>query len=436
MKRIYNKETINHIGEKVKVAGWISSRRDHGKIVFLDLRDKTGLLQVVGESLEEKIQGESVVQIEGKVKERPEKMQNKDLETGKVELEIEKIEVLSRANPLPFDLEGELTLPVALDYRPLVLRTPKNKAIFKIEEGITESFRNNVKKMGFTEFHSPTIVPTASEGGSELFPIDYYDKKAYLAQSPQLYKQIMVGVFEKVFTITHAYRAEPSLTTRHIAEYVSLDLEMGFIDSWQELMETGEKIIKGILKDIQKNYQKELGLFSVSLDTEFEIPRIKLKEALEILYKRTKKDQRQEPDLDPEGEREICKYVKEKYNSDFVFITHYPVSKRPFYTYPDPENPELTLSFDLLYKGLEIVTGGQRIHDYNQLLKNIKKWGNDPKDFDFYLQAFKYGMPPEGGMAIGLERVVKQMLSLNNIREAIPFPRDMQRIDQKLNEKE
>ncbi len=436
MKRIYNNQTKEKIGEKVKVAGWINTRRDHGKIVFLDLRDKSGILQAVGEAIDKEIQAEYAVEAEGTVKERPKKMQNPKLETGNVELEIEKIKVLAKSASLPFELDSELTLPVLLDHRPITLRTDKNKAILKVQEGVTESFRSFMRGAGFTEFHAPTIVPTATEGGAELFPIDYYDKKAYLAQSPQLYKQIMVGIFEKVFTVNHAYRAEPSVTTRHISEYVSLDAEMGFIDSWQDIMVVCSKLVKSILKDLEENYQRELDLFSVSLPKiKDEIPKLKLQEALDILYERTGKDQRKEPDLDPEGEKEICKYAKEKHNSDFIFITHYPTSKRPFYTFADPENPELTLSFDLLCKGLEIVTGGQRINEYDQLLENIKKWGNDPKEFSFYLQAFKYGMPPEGGFALGMERLVKQILELENIRQVIPFPRDMQRIDQRLIDK-
>jgi nondiscriminating aspartyl-tRNA synthetase len=254
-----------------------------------------------------------------------------------------------------------------------------------------------------------------------------------LAQSPQLYKQILVGAFERVFTVTNIFRAEPSITTRHLSEFTSLDAEMGFIESWQDLMDVCEMVIKNIFADIQKNYLREFKLFKVEVPKiSDKIPKIKMAEAQEIIFKRTKKDNRREPDLSPEDEKEICNFVKEKYNSEFVFITHYPTKKRPFYAYPDPENENYTLSFDLLFRGLEIVTGGQRINDYQKLVQNIKKWGNDPKKFSFYLQTFKYGMPPEGGFALGTERIVKQLLDLENVREASLFPRDMERIDEKL----
>jgi len=287
--------------------------------------------------------------------------------------------------------------------------------------------------LDFSEFQAPTIVPVATEGGAEVFHIDYFDKDSYLAQSPQLYKQIMLGAFERVFTVTHAYRAEPSVTTRHLTEYVSLDVEMAFIDSWTDLMDTCEIIMRNIFSEVQKNCSKELKLFGATLPKiAKKIPRLKMREAQEIIFQRTGRDNRKEPDLEPEDEKEISDFAKEKYGSELIFITHFPTKKRPFYTFPDPEDPEYTLSFDLLCRGLEVVTGGQRIHDYKMLLKNIKKWGLKIKDFKYYLQAFKYGLPPEGGFAIGAERLVKQILGLENIREASVFPRDMIRIDQKL----
>jgi len=276
-------------------------------------------------------------------------------------------------------------------------------------------------------------VPGATEGGAEVFSLNYFDKKAYLAQSPQLYKQIMVGVFERVFTLAHAYRAEPSVTTRHMTEYLGLDAEMGFITSFEEIMETVERVVRKVFADLEKNCPSELALFSATLPKIGKvIPRLKMREAQEIIFKRSGRDNRQEPDLEPEDEREICRYTEEKYGSELVFITHYPTKKRPFYTYPDPKDPDFTHSFDLLGRGLEWVTGSQRINNYQQLVENIKKWGNDPKNFDIYLQAFKYGMPPEGGFCLGAERITMQVLGLDNIREASLFPRDMERIDIRL----
>ena len=435
MQRILNIETIKYSGKKAKVCGWVNSRRDHGGIVFLDLRDRSGILQVVSSpDLVKDIKEEYILEIEGEVKKRPIKMANFELETGQIELNAQKIKILAKARSLPFDLkELKLSLPKLLDYRPLTLRNEKIKAIFQIEEEVISSFRKAIKNLGFNEFQAPTIVPVATEGGAEVFHIDYFDKDAYLAQSPQLYKQIMVGVFERVFTITHAYRAEPSVTTRYLTEYISLDAEMGFINSWEDLMDTCEIVIRNIFSDIEENCQKELKMFGKILPKlSKKIPRLKMRQAQEIIFQRRGRDNRKKPDLEPEDEKEICQFSKEKYNSELIFITHYLTKKRPFYTFADPEDPEYTLSFDLLCRGLEIVTGGQRINEYEKLVKNIKKWGNKTKDFEFYLQAFKYGMPPEGGFAIGAERIVKQILELGNVREASLFPRDMERIDQRL----
>ncbi|MDD2696773.1 MAG: aspartate--tRNA(Asn) ligase [Candidatus Pacebacteria bacterium] len=435
MQRILITETAKYVGKRVKVAGWVNSRRDHGGIVFLDLRDRSGLLQVVATpDLVKDVKEEYVLEIEGEAQQRPIKMVNPELATGQVELKADKIEILAKAETPSIDLKDlKVSLPVLLDYRPLTLRNKKIRAIFQIEEEAISQFRESLKNLGFTEFQAPVIVPTVTEGGAELFPVKYYEYDAYLAQSPQLYKQILVGVFERVFTITKVFRAEPSVTTRHLSEYLSLDAEMGFIDSWQDLMDTCERVIKEIFSDIENKCQKELKMFGVSIPKiNQKIPRLKLREAQEIIFQRTKRDNRKENDLEPEDEKEICEYAKEKYGSELIFITHFPTKKRPFYTFPDPENPDYTLSFDLLCRGLEIVTGGQRIHDYETLLKNIKKWQLKPADFKFYLQAFKYGMPPEGGFAIGAERLVKQILNLENVREASLFPRDTIRIDQRL----
>lgn len=435
MKRVLNTQTIKCIGQKVKVFGWVNSRRDHGKIVFLDLRDRSGILQVVcSANLAEKIKEEFVLEIEGEIRERPKEMINPKLATGQIELKAEKIKVLAKSQKLPFDLKDlKLSLPKLLDFRLLTLRNEKIKSIFTVQREIISSFRKKCQKLGFFEFEAPTIVASATEGGAELFQIDYYGKKAFLAQSPQLYKQILVSVFERVFTVCKAFRAEPSITTRHLSEYISLDCEMGFIESWEDLIETCEEIVKGIFEDVEKNCKKELENWRVKCPKiTIQIPRLKLREAQEIIFERTRKDKRKNPDLDPEDEIEICNFAKEKYNSELIFITHFPTSKRPFYTFPDPKDPEYTLSFDLLFRGLEIITGGQRINDYKMLLKNMRKFGLNPRNFKYYLQPFKYGMPPEGGFAIGVERLTKQILGLENIREASLFPRDMQRIDLRL----
>jgi len=435
MQRTLIKDTVENIGKDVKVSGWVNARRDHGKIAFLDLRDRSGILQVVcNAEMIGDAKDEYVLEIEGLVKQRPEKMTNPNIITGTVELEAKTIKVLAKAETLPFDIrELKTTLPTLLDYRPLTLRNEKISAIFKIQEEIAISFRKTLKNLEFTEFQSPAVVGTNAEGGAAVFPIKYYEYDAYLAQSPQFYKQILVGVFERVFTITKVYRAEPSITTRHLSEYISMDAEMGPIESWQEIMDTCEIIIKNIFSDLEKNCKKELVISSAVMPKIGEkIPRIKMRDAQQIIFERTGRDNRKEMDLEPEDEKEICKWAEEKHGSELIFITHYPTKKRPFYTFADPEDPDYTLSFDILCRGLEITTGGQRINDYQKLLENIKKWGNKPECFEFYLQTFKYGMPPEGGFAFGLERVTKQILGLENLRESTLFPRDMERIDQRL----
>ncbi|MCL5011066.1 MAG: aspartate--tRNA(Asn) ligase [Patescibacteria group bacterium] len=440
MERTLIVQTPNFLGKEVRVKGWVNSRRDHGAIVFLDLRDASGLLQVVASSeIAEDITDEYVVEIEGQIKERPRSMVNAALSTGQVELEAKTIKVISKAEVLPFDLKEieKVSLPVLLDFRPLSLRHEKIKAIFKVEEAVIESFRAFLKNRGFTEIQVPTIVPTATEGGSEVFKVDYYGKNAFLAQSPQFYKQIMAGVFEKVYTLAHLYRAEPSVTTRHMSEFLGMDAEMGFIESWEEIMETADAVIKNIFKTLEQKCPAQLTLLNATMPLVTDkTPRLKMREAQEIIFQRTGRDNRAEPDLSPQDEREICQWAKETGNSDIIFITHYPTKKRPFYTQEDPNDPEYTLSFDVLCRGLEIVTGGQRINDYQKLLNNVKKWGNKPENFDLYLQAFKYGMPPEGGFCLGAERIVKQILGLENLREASLFPRDMSRIDFRLSREE
>jgi len=441
MKRALVSQTPQKVGQEVLIKGWVNTRRDHGKITFIDLCDRTGLVQVVFAGIEKvkQLRPQWVVEIRGIVKKRPQSMVKPELATGKIEVAAKELKILAPAAELPFDMGGpelKVSLPTLLDFRPLSLRHPKIQAIFKVQETIITGFRESLRSQGFTEIQVPTIVPTATEGGAQLFRLRYFDRSAFLAQSPQLYKQIMVGVFERVFTLARAYRAEPSVTTRHLTEYISLDAEMGFIDSFEEIMEVVEKVIRDTFAKVEKENRAELGLFSASLPKLSKaFPRLKLREAQEIIFKRTGRDQRQEPDLDPEDEREICRYAQEKYGSELIFITHFPTAKRPFYTYPDPEDPEFTCSFDLLGRGLEWITGGQRINDYQTLLEHIRKWGNRPRDFEIYLQAFKYGLPPEGGFALGAERITMQILGLENVREASLFPRDMERIDVSLPKK-
>lgn len=436
MERTLAADTKKKIGEKVLLKGWVATRRDHGKIVFIDLIDRSGIVQVVGNGKLSDLRPQYAVEIEGKVQKRPSDMVNPKIPTGEVEVSSEDVRVLGKAEELPFDMGGtELTmeLPTILDYRALTLRHPREKAILKIQEVVINSFREALKEKGFSEFQSPTIIPEVPEGGADVFEVKYFEHKVYLAQSPQLYKQIMVGAFERVFTVNKVFRAEPSITTRHLTEVVSLDAEFGFIDSWLDIVEMAEYTVKFILKSVEEKCAKELKMFGASVPkVKDKIPTLKLREAQEIIFKRTGVDHRKEKDLAPDDEREICKWALEEKGSELVFISHYPTKSRPFYTYPDPKDPEYNQGVDLIGRGLEWMTGGRRIEDYNTLLEHAKEWGVDTQKIELYLQAFRYGMPPEGGFAFGAERMTQGILGLKNIREAVAFPRDTERVDVRL----
>ncbi|MEK7616672.1 MAG: aspartate--tRNA(Asn) ligase [Patescibacteria group bacterium] len=430
------------VGETVKICGWVQTRRDHGKILFLDVLDRTGLIQVVvsqGVNVTHPggvlaLHPQAVVCITGTVNKRPENLVNKNIPTGEIEISVKDIEVLSKAAELPFDMGGkdlELQLPTLLDWRSLTLRHPKIKDIFKVQSAILEGFRKIAKDLDCVEIVVPEIAASATEGGAEVFPVDYFDNKAFLTQSPQLYKQMLVPVYERVFTIAHAYRAEPSVTTRHLAVSTQLDCEFGFVD-FEELLDLLEKVGSETLKFAEDKCADILRIWGLEKIVAGKIPRLTLQEAQEIILKEFGRDNRKEKDLTPQDEVDICKWAKEKYSSDFVTITHFPTAKRAFYTMPDPKNPEVSLSYDLLFRGLEIMSGSQRINNYQELVDTIKNRGMDPKNFEMYLQAFKFGMPPEGGFSFGLERMTMHILGLSNIREASLFPRDMERVDVRL----
>lgn len=436
MKRILAKDTVNKVGERVRLAGWVNTKRDHGKITFIDLRDRSGIVQVVGPGEKLSLLGpEYVVEIEGLVKKRPENLINPNLATGRIEVEAEKMKILSKAQELPFDMgrpELNLQLPTLLDFRPLTLRHSRIAKIFRVQEAVYEGFRKAAKSLECVEIFVPTIAVSSTEGGAEVFKLNYYDHEAFLTQSPQLYKQILVPVFERVYLISHAYRAEPSVTTRHLSESIQMDCELGFFD-FEDLLDALEFVGKETLLFVEEKCFEILKEYKVEdLKIRNEIPRLTMREAQKIILERTGVDHTGEPDLTPEDEREICKWAREEKNSDLLTITHFPTKKRAFYTMPDPKDPEYSLSYDLLFKGVEILSGSQRINDYEQLVSTIKERGMEPKDFEMYLQAFKYGMPPEGGFSFGLERMTMQVLGLANIREASLFPRDMERVDVRL----
>ncbi len=438
MERTLIGELAGHIGETVSISGWVDVRRDQGKMVFFDFRDRSGKVQAIclpnrAEVLAEahQLRAEYVVRVTGIVNARPEKNVQADKQNGTLELEVTGIEILNASEVLPFDRDAELNLDTYLDALPLTLRRDSVRAIFKVQAEIVKAYRAALDTAGFTEFQSPKLIGDDAEGGADVFEVPYfYGKKAHLGTSPQFYKQIMVGVFERVYSVGNVFRAEKHSTTRHLNEYTSLDAEMGFITDHHDLMRLETSVLRSVIDHLRVTCATEFALVGAELPTiPDEIPFMKLREAQELIFKETGADKRAEPDLEPEDERWLSEWAKREKGSDFIFITHYPVSKRPMYTFEDPEDKGFTKSFDLLFRGVEITTGGQRRHDYADLVAGITLKGLDPEKFSYYLQAFKYGMPPHGGWGMGLERLTQKMLGLSNVKYAALFPRDINRID-------
>lgn len=427
MGRVMAGEIGGRLGETVVVSGWVGKIRDLGAVTFIILRDRSGTVQLVSENQSTAgLRAEDVIEATGEAVAAAGA-------PGGFEVRVRECRVIARANydMLPFVISRDSInagLDVILDNRALSLRNPRVAAIFRVQSNIVQAFREFFSARQFTEIHTPKLVASGTEGGTELFAVDYFGEKAYLAQSPQLYKQMMVGAgFERVYEVGHVYRAEPHETSRHINEYVSLDIEMGFIESEQELMAVEAEFLGYLFEKLNRCCAAELAMYGVEGLTAGEFPRFTLREAQEILA--AKFGKKSPPgNLDAEGEKLFSGFVKGETGSDFVFVTAYPAEKRPFYAMPASPDGRLTKSFDLLYNGLEITTGGQRIHDYGQLAANIEKRGMKPDDFNFYLDVFRYGMPPHGGFAIGLERLTMKLLGLGNIREAALLPRDRSRL--------
>jgi nondiscriminating aspartyl-tRNA synthetase len=412
------------------VGGWIHSIRKQGKICFVLIRDRTGILQAVTDGAvvrERDLRNETAVWMTGLVRE------DKRAEGG-LELELEKIEVLSRpVKTLPIMISEKADhlhyeLETILNNRVLSLRNPRRNLIFKLQAEIIDAFRTYLRSLGFTEITTPKIIVSGTEGGTQLFSVDYFDKLAYLAQSPQFYKQMLVGAgYERVFEIGHVYRAEIHNTSRHLNEYVSLDYEMGFIENEHDVMDVEEGFIVYLFKRINESCDRALREYGQTLPVPSKIPRMPIQEACELLEK-THGKRSAGYDLDPDGEKLICDWAKREHGTELLFLIDYPKSKRPVYAMPHEMKPDFTRSFDLLFRGLEITTGGQRIHDHGTLVDAFRKKGLVPEEFDYYIDTFAYGMPPHGGLAIGLERLTAQILGLTNVREASIFPRDRSRI--------
>lgn len=426
-------ETLKKLqeGEHAEVEGAVHSIRKMGEVTFIILRRRDGLLQLVCE--EGRTEEEYTKVREGDTLKAGGKIRKEERSPGGLEILTEEIVRLSRARkPMPLPISRKIlntSLEAKLSVRPLSLRNLRERAKFKIQEGICRAFREYLFQNGFTEIHTPKIGARGAEGGANLFRLDYFHKKAVLEQSPQLYKQMMVGVFDRVFETGPVFRAEKHNTKRHLNEYTSLDLEMGYIHSFYDVMEIETGFLQYMTELLVKEYQPWLELLNVRLPNVEMIPAIPFQEAKELISEVYQRKMRAPFDLEPEEEELIGRYFKDKYDADFVFVTYYPSKKRPFYAMDDPLNPTYTCSFDLLFRGLEVTTGGQRIHDYEELIQKIEKKNMTTEGLEDYLSSFVYGMPPHGGLGIGLERLTMQLLGEENIRETCLFPRDMKRLE-------
>lgn len=418
-------------GKEIRMNGAVHTIRHMGEVAFVILRKSRGLVQCVYEAgitdfdIRE-LKEESAVEVMGVVKAEERAPQG-------FEIRLKEIRVLSRpAEPLPLAVSKwklNTSLETKLSLRPISLRNVRERAKFKIQEGIVRGFRDYILSRDFTEIRTPKIVARGAEGGSNVFKLEYFNKKAELGQSPQFYKQTMVGVYDRVFEAAPVFRAEKHNTTRHLNEYTSLDFEMGYIDSFRDVMDMETGMLQYVMKLLEQDYKKELDMLGVTLPEVGRIPAVRFDQAKELVSRKYDRKIRNPYDLEPEEELLIGRYFQEEYGSDFVFVTHYPSKKRPFYAMDDPADPRFTLSFDLLFRGLEVTTGGQRIHDYREITAKMEKRGMDPEDIASYLMIFKYSMPPHGGLGIGLERLTMRLLDEQNVREASLFPRDVTRLE-------
>ncbi|MGZ3633846.1 MAG: aspartate--tRNA(Asn) ligase [Parachlamydiaceae bacterium] len=434
MTRVLAQNLLQHLDQTVEIRGWLNNVRPFGKINFLVLRDRTGLLQIViGDKQEYQkishLQPGSILTIKGKAVASEQASLGVEIVDPQITVEVPITDAPTIEYYKP-ELSNDLEF--ILDHRPIALRNRQLQAVFKIQGAIAHAYRLYMHdEVQATEYFAPNLIGTSSEGGAEFFAVDYFGHTATLAQSSQLYKQMMVGVNERVFALMPFFRAENSNTSRHLTEGKQFEFEMGFFNHWHEILDIQENCIKFMIKYLHQHCAGEianLGGSIIKAPENVPFPRVTFAEAQEIYFKRSGVDERHEPDLSPAAERELCRYALETTGTDLIFITDWKTSKRPFYAYPNDENPELTNTFDLLCAGTEITSGGQRRHTYASMVEGILAKEMDPKNFQDYLSIFKYGMPPHGGFGMGLERLTMTILGLKNIREASLFPSDPKRI--------
>jgi nondiscriminating aspartyl-tRNA synthetase len=431
MQRILSSHLSAHVGQPVRVAGWIHRRRLLKSVAFLILRDAAGLAQIVvsDENTRAQLEAlteETTVSVTGMVTAQPDA-------PGGIEITEPVIEALTEAaEPLPFDLYRpslQVSLPTLLDNAPVALRHPTLAATHRLAAAAVGGWRRALDEQAFVEIHTPKIVGAATESGANVFKLDYFGRPAYLAQSPQFFKQIMVGVFERVYEVGPVFRAEPSDTARHLASYTSLDAEMGFITDQREPMAICRASVAGML-DAVAGYERELALLDVTMpELPVEVPILHFTDALEMISKGTGTDVTGETDLAPEHERWLGDWVLREHGSDFVFVEGYPTAHRAFYTHPDPSRPGYSRGFDLIFRGLELVSGAQRLHRYGDYVRVLAERGqHDLTPYAGYLDAMRHGMPPHGGFALGLERFLARLIDVGNVRQTTLFPRDVHRV--------
>lgn len=420
-----------HIGEIVRLHGSIYKIRKMSSFAFVLLRTKRQMVQCVYEPAYARFALEELKE-EACVRFTAEVIREERSRSG-YDLHLLDVEILSEPEEVPPVVINQKRVNTSienlLDYRPITLRNEKERAIFQIQAKICQAFREFLDGQHFTEIHTPKLVAAGAEGGANIFSLSYFGEQAYLAQSPQFYKQAMVPVYERVFEIGPVFRAEKHNTQRHLNEYTSMDFEMGFIDGFEDVMQMETKVLQNIMAVLKADYAPQLAALHVALPDVTRIPAVRFDEAKRMVSEKYGRAIRDPFDLEPEEEQLISRLFAEEYGSEFVFVTHYPSKKRPFYAADDPEDPRYTLSFDLLFRGLEVTTGGQRIHDYNTQVAKMLKKGMNPEDFAGYLMIHKYGTCPHGGLGLGLERLTARLLGENNVRETCLFPRDQQRIE-------
>lgn len=435
MDRVLTRDLVKHAGKEITVRGWLHKKRLIGGINFILLRDRAGLVQIVVQDEAEleklrSMQVGTVLLVAGKAVKEPRAPGGAEVHDPKITIEVPVNDESPIEIDKPLSHEPE-HLDTLFDNRVIGLRNLKEQAIFKIQAAVEEAIRQFLRENDFTQFNSPKLLPGATEGGAEVFKLDYFGKEATLAQSAQFYKEIMVGVYERVFEINPTYRAEPSATTRHMTEFITIDMEMGFI-TFPELLDLLSNLINSVVKDVWEKYEDELKLWNAqkpALSAKF--PVLTLAEVHEKYSKATGNKTVGEKDLRPDEERWVCEYAKKEHGSEAVFVIEWPADEAKFYHKVKDENPKIAERFDLLFRGVEIATGSMREHRYDKLVAQLKeKTGASPDDpgFKYFLQAFRYGMPPHGGFGMGLERLTEKIIGLNNVKEATLFPRDINRL--------